>query len=349
MYKFLYTECTNEKATEFETKSLLYLFSMREDSKEIDTFIIDCFNDVTGANRTCDKLWDVQSKAIKSLNPTKIGESLITLYENYISDIKFEFYILFFPKLKDIYFIDSDKDVFGIENFHNKYISKIMEGLKSEYIRRNKIEAKIEDNENLMLNIESFIKKVNFVIASGSKSSYIRNIIALRKGFEKDDNFFDSIFNEIRDRQSSLKNTSIHGIEIQNANEVLKFNKHLNKAEIEMLIINRIIGVVIFKNKGIPIDFYPIINGKDIETIRDIIHECNSEISLMLFNNSDKSDFWKLFEKIYILVKNNSYKDINNIFDVVKSEKIIRKKVLNEMSAKYFIALIKEGVENENS
>lgn len=191
---------------------------MREDSKEIDTFIIDCFNDVTGANRTCDKLWDVQSKAIKSLNPTKIGESLITLYENYISDIKFEFYILFFPKLKDIYFIDSDKDIFGIENFHNKYISKIMEGLKSEYIRRNKIEAKIEDNENLMLNIESFIKKVNFVIASGSKSSYIRNIIALRKGFEKDDNFFDSIFNEIRDRQSSLKNTSIHGIEIQNAN-----------------------------------------------------------------------------------------------------------------------------------
>ena len=116
-----------------------------------------------------------------------------------------------------------------------------------------------------------------------------------------------------------------------------------------MLIINRIIGVDIFKNKGIPIDFYPIINGKDIETIRDIIHECNSEISLMLFNNSDKSDFWKLFEKIYILVKNNSYKDINNIFDVVKSEKIIRKKVLNEMSAKYFIALIKEGVENENS
>lgn len=38
MYKFLYTERNNEKATEFETKSLLYLLSMREDSNEIDTF-----------------------------------------------------------------------------------------------------------------------------------------------------------------------------------------------------------------------------------------------------------------------------------------------------------------------
>ena len=39
MYKFLYTERNNEKATEFETKSLLYLLSMREDSNEIDTFL----------------------------------------------------------------------------------------------------------------------------------------------------------------------------------------------------------------------------------------------------------------------------------------------------------------------
>lgn len=51
MYKFLYTERNNEKATEFETKSLLYLLSMREDSNEIDTFLIDCFNDVTGTNK----------------------------------------------------------------------------------------------------------------------------------------------------------------------------------------------------------------------------------------------------------------------------------------------------------
>ena len=86
----------NEKATEFETKSLLYLLSMREDSREINTFIIDCFKDVTDETEICDKLWDVQTKGIKTLKPLTIGESLITLFENYLSLINFDFYILFF-------------------------------------------------------------------------------------------------------------------------------------------------------------------------------------------------------------------------------------------------------------
>jgi hypothetical protein len=52
----------------------------------MDIFIIDCFNDITGENEKLDKLWDVQSKGIRTLYPTQIGTSLITLYENYISD-----------------------------------------------------------------------------------------------------------------------------------------------------------------------------------------------------------------------------------------------------------------------
>ena len=112
MYKFLYTERTNEKATEFETKSLLYLLSMRDDSQEIDIFLIDCFNDVTGINNECSKLWDVQSKGVKALTPKKIGIALITLFENYISDINFNFYILFFPKINNSYFINDNHTVF---------------------------------------------------------------------------------------------------------------------------------------------------------------------------------------------------------------------------------------------
>ena len=137
MYKFLYTERTNEKATEFETKSLLYLLSMREDSDEIDTFLIDCFNDVTGINRNCNKLWDVQSKGVKSLNPKKIGRALITLFENYISDINFHFYILFFPKISNIYFVDDSQILFGIDNFKQNHIQKIKDGLLEEYINRH--------------------------------------------------------------------------------------------------------------------------------------------------------------------------------------------------------------------
>lgn len=127
MYKFLYTERNNEKATEFETKSLLYLLSMREDSNEIDTFLIDCFNDVTGTNKNFNKLWDIQSKGVKSLNSKKIGKALITLFENYKSNINFDFYILFFPQINSIYFINDNQTVFGIENFKENHIQKIME------------------------------------------------------------------------------------------------------------------------------------------------------------------------------------------------------------------------------
>lgn len=215
MYKFSYTERTNEKATEFETKSLLYLLSMREDSDEIDTFLIDCFNDVTGINKNCNKLWDVQSKGVKTLNPKKIGIALITLFENYISDINFHFYILFFPKIKNIYFIDDSQTVFGIDNFKENHTQKLKDGLFEEYINRHQGES---ISLNIKTQIEEFIKIVNFVIAEESKSKYIKNIMDLKKAFQKDDKFFDSIFDDIRDRQSALKNISIHAKEIKNVN-----------------------------------------------------------------------------------------------------------------------------------
>lgn len=342
MYKFLYTEQLNEKATEFETKSLLYLLSMREDSHEIKVFIIDCFNDVTGATKNCSKLWDVQSKGIKTLRPLTIGESLITLFENYISQINFDFYILFFPKLNDIYFKDNNLNVFKIDNFQDNYILKIIQGLNQEYEKRNNKTI----DKNTILN---FLKNVTFVVDKNSKSNYVKNIIDLKKYFGKSNKFFEDIFDEIRDMQSVLKNKSIHLQEIENAVEVLQYNKYLEKNKIEMLIINRIVGSDIFKNIGAPLEFFQIIKNYDLDSQKDIIHKCNSEISLMIFNNSDKVIFWSFFEKIYFLLKEKYTYTLDEIFEKIKEEKIIKKKILNNISAKYFIALIKEGVENENT
>ena len=50
MYTFKTSERNNDKATEFETKSLLYLMTNAPDSDNVDLFIIDCFNDVTGTS-----------------------------------------------------------------------------------------------------------------------------------------------------------------------------------------------------------------------------------------------------------------------------------------------------------
>lgn len=171
----------------------------------------------------------------------------------------------------------------------------------------------------------------------------------LKKAFQKDDKFFDSIFDDIRDRQSALKNISIHAKKIKNVNEVLNFKKFLRKQDIEMLIVDRIIGTNIFKNRRVPIGFIKFIEGLNQNEIRNIIQQCDSEVSLMLFNNSDKKDFWMFFEKIYFLIKNNMYSDINNIYDIVKKEKIVKNEVLSEIGTKYFISLIEEGVKDENN
>ena len=319
---------------------------MREDSNEIDTFLIDCFNDVTGTNKNFNKLWDIQSKGVKSLNSKKIGKALITLFENYKSNINFDFYILFFPQINSIYFINDNQTVFGIENFKENHIQKIKNGLLEEYINRHQEES---ISDNIEQEIEDFIKKVNFVIAEDDKSKYIKNIMDLKKAFQKDDEFFNSIFDDIRGKQSALKNISIHLKEIEEVSEVLNFKKFLKKQDIEMLIVDRIVGTNIFKNRRIPIGFVQYIEGLEQDEIRNIIQKCDSEVSLMLFNNSDKNDFWIFFEKIYLLIKNNMYSDINSVFDKVKNEKVVKNNVLSEISTKYFILLIEEGVRDENN
>ena len=168
MYQFMTTERNNEKASEYETKAMLYLFGCRQDSRDMDVFIIDCFNDVSGANSDVNRLWDVQSKGVKSLNPKKIGEALVTLFQNYISDIEFEHYILFMPKLKEMYLNDEDRTYFQIDNFKSQYIDKVKQGLKSEYERRNNLEPQETDLDN-------FLQMVEFVIAEEQKQGYLRS------------------------------------------------------------------------------------------------------------------------------------------------------------------------------
>ena len=77
MYTFKTSERNNDKATEFETKSLLYLMTNAPDSDNVDLFIIDCFNDVTGASANFSHSWDVQSKGAASTTPGKIGKGQI--------------------------------------------------------------------------------------------------------------------------------------------------------------------------------------------------------------------------------------------------------------------------------
>ena len=66
------TERFTGRASDTETKALLYLMNFREDSDEMHYFIVDFFNDVTGMDQYSTKMWDVQSKASNNVSPKQI-------------------------------------------------------------------------------------------------------------------------------------------------------------------------------------------------------------------------------------------------------------------------------------
>ena len=83
VYTVSSTEKTNEKATEYETKALLYLMNFMPDSDEIQYFVIDFFNDLTGIDSLADKAWDVQSKGesnIYAKKTKKITKIILFVY-----------------------------------------------------------------------------------------------------------------------------------------------------------------------------------------------------------------------------------------------------------------------------
>jgi len=115
-----YTVKSSEKlrksAADSETKALLYLMNFRNDSREIYYFVVDFFNDLTGMDRYSSKLWDIQSKAENNNSPNAIGRELVTLYKNYISELDFAYYILFFGGMSIKHLVNSTLTSFGIEN-----------------------------------------------------------------------------------------------------------------------------------------------------------------------------------------------------------------------------------------
>ena len=341
MYQFCTTERNNAKANEYETKSMLYLLTYRKDSNEIDTFLIDCFNDVTGTSDDVTKLWDVQSKNVKSLNPTKIGIALITLFQNYISSIDFEYYILFMPKLTEMYLIDETLPVYSFDNFIGKHQLKIINGLEKEYLRRNGVTA----NQS---SINEFLEKVTFVNAKEDKVEYIKNIIKFKNPITIEDAFFITIFNEIMDKQTKLKNIDIEGKQINRAKEVLAFEKVIHKSEIDILIINRFVGVDLFSNRMIPNLFFDEVKNCDLEQRKDIIEDCNASISKVIFNKNNKKIFWKFFEEMIFLIKNNAKRSPREIYTELKNTKVRFPVSLDEISAIYLISILKEGLDNEH-
>ncbi|WP_162897267.1 hypothetical protein [Aquimarina sp. BL5] len=315
----------------------MYLIGRRKDSKEIEYIAFDCFNDVSGISKKSDKIWDIQSKNEKNLNPKKIGKYFFTLFDNYISSFDFKEFIFFCPVLKPEYKIDEKLNTYGIENIADKTLLRIKNGLNEEIKR---VKGKTIDYSSEQL---EFLKKVIIVEDTELDNEYIKTVTKFKKKEIKTDAFYKSVFQDLRDIQSSKKNSYIENSIITKIKDVLKFNRHLLTKDVETLIISRIIGCEVFEYKSIPVNFYPLINGLDIEDVKDTVQECNSNLSRAFFNKNSNREFWKICEIIIDFMESNGTTKVNEIFKILFDTYIFRISYLNPITIKYLIAITIEG------
>lgn len=344
-YKFKYTERNVSRGSEFETRALLFMIAYGKNKDRIQYAFIDCFNDLTGYDEKNNKLFDVQSKGVASLTPKKIGVSLITLFENSLIDVGFSTFTLYLPVLKAEYVNDSSLMVFNSSNFGDR-LNEVRSGLVGEYRRRNpESELSPEFDEK----VNEFMDMVVFVYDHISKSDFIKRLSLFRKVDIKSVEFYEAIFDEVQQIQMAKKRINVEGREVSAIRDVLLFNKHIKVRDISVLIVNRIIGIDIFKRRSIPQGFLDQVRDLDPESVKDLILECNSNISKALFDKNAKREFWQFFEGALIAVNKEPTLSATDIFEQMKSNSKIVSKYMNGLSGIFLLALIKEGIEYEGA
>lgn len=346
VYKITASEKTNERASDTETKALLYLMNFHPCKDDIDFFVIDFFNDVTGTNRFQDEAYDVQAKGRKNITPKQLGRFLVTLFKNYLSDLQFIDYILFVDGISSSALLTKkeEKDVLKIENFTKKAKDSIWEGLKEEANRKSYIPQDLISEDK----IQSFLEQVSFVINHKNKADYIRAIMHNERFLINDeDAYLQRIFNQIRDAQLAKKIPNVEGITINFLSDFRKYNRHLSVNEIKLMVLSRLLN----KNSlidGISVSFVNYlasINQSGLDQTA-FINACRDKIFLMVYDKNNSDSYWKLFESIYSIVKSpqNINANIETIFTLLPRERIEAVRHLDRDAVLYFIALVKDAV-----
>lgn len=340
------TERNNGKASDYETRGMLYLMCDHENADEMYYFVIDFFNDVTAVHRMGHKAWDLQSKGENRLSAMKLGSYLITLYKNYLSDLDFSSYILFVAGISPTILENKDINVFSISNIKEKYKTIILKALKEKAVETSYINSSQITEDNL----QDFLSKITFVINNKEKHEYIKQIIQNRSSLMIDDSFLTKIFDEIRDVQTTKKNTATEGMIIEKLSDFEPTQKFITSNEILIMILSRLIHKDNIDKQGAPICFVQYVNTlrKTEDEISDLISDCMADIQRMLFDKNNAENYWKLFFDIYKAIKNNPSFSVLEIYDLLGAERFSCVRHLNFNSAKYFIALIKDGIKNDH-
>lgn len=343
MYKITSSEERNEKATDFETKSMLYMMNYYSNASKVEWFVIDFFNDVTGVDTLCTECYDIQSKGVKEIAPMQLGRYLVTLLKNYISEFNFSDFILFVESVSPTIMKQiQDKTVFTIDDLNDSIIDSVKEGLKSEaglktYIESSKVTDEI---------IDEFLKKVTFVIDSHSKEEYIKDAVDLSSHAIVDDKTLRKIFKDIRDKQSNKKNNNVEGKLLTSIGGFHIYDKHLKKESIQDFIMNTIcFKSALIDFKSIPRSFQKILNTYDETIEQDVLEDCQNSVFRLLHDKNNITAYWELFSEVVRLIKMNPTDSIDELYDKIDPSLILNVHHLSIISCKYYISLIKERIE----
>lgn len=336
------TEKTKGKASDFETRALLYLMALRKDSEEMNVFVIDFFNDVTSLNDDHQKLWDVQSKGEKNVSADKLGKELVTLFKNYVSLINFDYYILSVEGISDNILIDASVDEYKTSNIKSVWFEKVKNSLKAEAL----IKTYIDNSLVTDVNIASFLDNVIIKENNHEKNHYIKLMAPISERNMPTDDYLDLIFKEIRDMQMSKKNSLVEGEVIQNVSDFLNYERHIYKNEITLMVINRLVNSDIMNN-SIPVSFMPELVGlQEIET-RDLLEDCQLDSAKLLFNKNLSRLFWGFMNGIIEEI-NSGVTNLNTISSRVIASNNELCSQFDEISVKFFISNILEGLVHGN-
>lgn len=348
MYKVTSTESHNEKANDFETKSLFYLMNYFSKSNSVHWAVIDFFNDVTGVDRLCEECFDVQSKNIDNITPSKLGEFTVTLFKNYLSDLNFTSFILFVRGVsKKLQTIIGNKKTFSFNDLTSDSKSSVINGLINEANTKTYIEDKTKINPT---NVSAFLEKVTFVIDDKDKEKYILDAVSISSSLSFDSVHLSKLFKEIRDMQSAKKNNNVDGEIINSIGDFISFDKHFKIQDLQLLLINRLCFKDVFLRRGlhIPPLFIDVYNRLDLLSREELTESCQSAIIRLLYDNNNRKNYWVLFNEVVSAIKSING-NVDEIYDAINKDAIRLVTHLDELSSKYFIALVQERIKNDNN
>ncbi|MDR2672500.1 MAG: hypothetical protein LBC35_04300 [Coriobacteriales bacterium] len=340
-----YTVTSSERTTglgnEGETKALLYLMSFAPNCEDVECFIVDFFNDVTGSDGQAQRLWDIQSKNKKS-GPTEIGSELVTLFKNHVSEFKDYFVcrILFLREVTDSVRLDATKQIFSYADIKDAARAKVRKALKEACAKKSYIDNALATDRA----IDEFLEDVLFVVSNGSKSDYIKPLVMVSSRLMPADRCLEGIFNEIRNLQSSKKNTNVEGVTISIPPQVFNHCRHLDRRSILSLVLNRVVCGDPYKLPT-PQSFKNISDGFPPEEAHDRLENCKQRIALQMFDKNSAAEFWKLFEAISIPLLNHKSLSVDDIYSSVLPDTLTACTHLDVLATKYFIAIIKDGIQ----